>query len=1008
MIVREGQAKPDAQAGKFLQQLKSNVTNKLEETNNLRSYEPSLTDTDLGEESGDPENIPYKNQLVADIISDMKGLIDRAKDNLDINANAKHFEMYKVVLPHASRAKEVCEDFIGREDLFEAIEKHLMDKEKCGKPLVIRGLAGYGKTCTMGMLAQKTKKWFGSSSVVVIRFITESMQSTDVLDLLAGICAQLSVVYNMDSIPKDSLESIYKMAAVFAAYLEQVSKLHGEKKPMIILLDGLDQLDSKHRAHSLHWLPVACPVNVRIIVSVEGNSTDVIESCQLRLDDPQCFMDIGALGSDTVDLMVNTALEKAGRKLQPQQKDFLLRHFKANPHPIYMDLTIKEALTWCSYTKIDDDHVPTTAEDAVSRVLDRLETKYGLKLVQDTVSYLVLSESGLTETELTDVLSCNDEVLQDVFIQHDLPLDDIVVMPSFLLASLLDDLHIFLTRRNKDYKSVLAWRNRTYRALCAKKYFGTINPLEPTSVSISASEEAQHYCHDLAEIFLQENGVKKQFEHPMTYAVVEETDRQVTPQVLSTKNLRKLKLLPWLISKSGRSAEAVEDLCSNCFCNFNWILTKIHALGADSVIGDLHLLSIRDNDMCLMKRILKIARPGLTLDPNSLASHLLGMVPNISQVMYPGVAEVLNEARRWVELSALPLIIPTLPCLPSPLNMCKQAMWGAVEVLAMSEDNQLAVVKSKDSIIEFWDVNCNDMVMSTGMRYDRIDPNVYCSRRTVMIYIANTMYLWHIKTCLVARIINLETLLGDNLSTTIHLHNTEDFSLVVLQSSDDDFNQTLSIIDTKESSVVHKIPNFDVKDDFYCDSARFINDDRVLVFVNARSETKDDESTEDHAVLNAYDLQTGEYLYKVPLGQRKFHKVLTTGDELDLHICWADASFDIYRMTDGELLYAFKAPDTNLEVKYCHLTENGRLYFLAVLGSNDCSALYSALWCWNIEEDALEQYFIKRHRNRLEGFDRFIIKDNESYAVLSAPGTSRVWLWDLGGRKPIQVDTILK
>ena len=996
MVVRDGQAKPDAQARKFLQQLKSSVNNKLEETNNLRSYEPSLSEYVLGEtDENNPEKSAYIQQLATDIQTDMKGLIDRARDSLDVNASVKNFEMYKRVLPHASRVKEVAESFIGREEFFDAVEKYMRDGEKCQKPLVIQGTAGYGKTCTMGMLAKKTKAWFGSSSVVVLRFVSETLHTADIKSTLHDICTQLSVIYNMDRVPKDSTDSVYRMAAVFNAYLEQVSKYHAEKKPLIVLIDGLDQLSTKHRAHSVQWLPTKCPPNVYIIVSVELTSTRVHQCLQRRLASPDCFMDLGEVDEETVEVMVNTALTQANRVLQPEQKDFLLRNCKANPHPIYLALTVKEALTWCSYTKIDEDHVPTTAEDAISRVLDRLETKYGLKLVRDTISYLLMAHTGLTETELTDVLSCNDEVLQDVFIQHDLPSDDIIVMPSFLLASLLDDLQVLLVRRNKDNKTVLAWRNRTYRQLCAKKYFGVTDPLNPPN------EESQHYCHDLAEIFLQDSGINKQFEHPMTYTVIEKTDRQVSPQILTKDNFRKLKLLPWFILQSGRTAEALEDLRLNCFCNFNWLTTKLKGLGMDCIMEELCMMDVVDNDLFLMRDLMKIALPGLRCDHDNFASHLIGMVPHINATNFPGVAELVSEARRWVELAVLPLLVPLMQCLPSPLNKCKQKMWGIVEVLALDKEEQLAVMKNKDNTIEFWDLECEEMVASTGMRYDRIDPNVYCSGDFIAIYNSSKLFIWDIQSCTIAHTVPLDTLFGESLSTTLHMYHTENFKLVVLQSSDDDFNQTVSIIDTEQGKVVHTIPDFNVKDEFYRNSAVLTNNEEQLVFISARSESQDDGTTKDNAILNIYNLAESKYTCQASLGHEKFSRIIM--NEGQAILCWANASFDVYDLNTGDKTANFEAPAPDLAMKMCKLTSPKNIFFLASTTAKDAKLLYSALWCWDLEQQQLEQYITKRHRNASEVFEHFIMCESESFAVLTSPDIAAISLWDLQGHRQISV-----
>jgi len=59
------------------------------------------------------------------------------------------------------------------------------------------------------------------------------------------------------------------------------------QKPLVILLDSLDQLDAANNAKSLFWLPTKLPPYVKIIVSTieeeVGESGDKKEECYEKL-----------------------------------------------------------------------------------------------------------------------------------------------------------------------------------------------------------------------------------------------------------------------------------------------------------------------------------------------------------------------------------------------------------------------------------------------------------------------------------------------------------------------------------------------------------------------------------------------------------------------------------------------------------------------------------------------------------------------------------------------------
>jgi len=53
-----------------------------------------------------------------------------------------------------------------------------------------------------------------------------------------------------------------------------------ESRPLVVLLDGLDQLGTAHRAHSLAWLPIALPPHVRMLLSTlqQSDKHDLIHT----------------------------------------------------------------------------------------------------------------------------------------------------------------------------------------------------------------------------------------------------------------------------------------------------------------------------------------------------------------------------------------------------------------------------------------------------------------------------------------------------------------------------------------------------------------------------------------------------------------------------------------------------------------------------------------------------------------------------------------------------------
>lgn len=86
-----------------------------------------------------------------------------------------------------------------------------------------------------------------------------------------------------------------------------------------------------------------------------------------------------------------------------------------------------------------------------------------------TLSYLTASRDGLSETELEDVLSLDDTVLNDVF-QHWLP--PLRRIPPLLIPRLLDELGRYVVRRggSSGGVDVIYWYHGQFIAVARRRY----------------------------------------------------------------------------------------------------------------------------------------------------------------------------------------------------------------------------------------------------------------------------------------------------------------------------------------------------------------------------------------------------------------------------------------------------------------------------------------------------------------------------------------------------------
>ena len=113
-----------------------------------------------------------------------------------------------------------------------------------------------------------------------MRFIGSTTESTTIKALLSSICLQISVIYSVDPPPKNVTQSAVLITNHFTHLLEQISKRHADKRPLLLVFDNVNSLDPSDRAHTMFWLPGVCPSNVFILLSVDS-SHNIYERLQV-------------------------------------------------------------------------------------------------------------------------------------------------------------------------------------------------------------------------------------------------------------------------------------------------------------------------------------------------------------------------------------------------------------------------------------------------------------------------------------------------------------------------------------------------------------------------------------------------------------------------------------------------------------------------------------------------------------------------------------------------------
>ena len=177
------------------------------------------------------------------------------------------------------------QDFVGRDFIFQAIERHVADLDFPSGYIIIQGEPGIGKTSVAAHLVRN------KGYVHHFNIASDNIRSAH--DFLANICAQLIVQFELPytRLPDDAT----RHSGFLSRLLGEAAGKTGDR-PLIILVDALDEADLPlEPGRNRLDLPRFLPANVFFIVTTRPQThlfVDRVETIYLRDDDPQNLKDI--------------------------------------------------------------------------------------------------------------------------------------------------------------------------------------------------------------------------------------------------------------------------------------------------------------------------------------------------------------------------------------------------------------------------------------------------------------------------------------------------------------------------------------------------------------------------------------------------------------------------------------------------------------------------------------------------------------------------------------------
>lgn len=256
---------------------------------------------------------------------------------------------------------------------------------------------------------------------IILRFMGTTPLSSNIVNLFNSLIYQLNKIFDLKSLVR-----ILSTKNALKEYMLEQLRFIALKYPtqkIVIVLDSIDQLHTSD--YTLDWFMDELPVNVKIIFSTLPDHGEILPRLRKILEpvNETNFLEITSLNSELAKVIIKDWLDKSKRRISSEQELILNEMLeKTQLYPLYIKILFDIICKWPSFQVPDNEFVKVkTIDKCIEYLFKLLEKTHGKLLFTRSVIYLTSFKNGISESELEDILSLDDEVLFDIFEFHSPP-----------------------------------------------------------------------------------------------------------------------------------------------------------------------------------------------------------------------------------------------------------------------------------------------------------------------------------------------------------------------------------------------------------------------------------------------------------------------------------------------------------------------------------------------------------------------------------------------------------
>jgi nephrocystin-3 len=335
------------------------------------------------------ENYSDPGEVAGLILDDLWEIIDE-----EYPAGTRPGPLDQEIIDHEQYAESRRGVYIGREEYFRRLDSYATNNEP---PLVVTGASGSGKSALIANWVYRFRRE-NPGIFVIQHYIGSSQQGSNHISIIKRIMQEVRRRFLLPEKLPDDTEELKK---AFPKWLGMAAR----RGNMILVLDGLNQLEDEGNAHELWWLPVTFPEEVKVIVSVlPGKILDLLKERNWSI------FNVTPLQKDERHLLITDYLSRFRKALSSKQLSIIVLSEQTG-NPLFLKVFLDELRVFGVHEKLDEaiSHYLDSGSpgELFDKILQRLEKDYETNrpgLVGEALSLIFSSRRGLSEKELLEML----------------------------------------------------------------------------------------------------------------------------------------------------------------------------------------------------------------------------------------------------------------------------------------------------------------------------------------------------------------------------------------------------------------------------------------------------------------------------------------------------------------------------------------------------------------------------------------------------------------------------